>query len=262
MSYTGVKGKVAVVTAGGAGIGRAIVDLWAAEGGHVAIIDWEKEAAEGAASFARKCGVKAMAVVLNVNDISAIKAMIPVVVAELGGIDTLFNVAGTNVFKDVEESEEDDWSLILDTNVKSVARFSKYVIPEMRKRGGGTIVNVASVMGLMAGPKDAAYSASKAAVVNLTRSMGADFAKDNIRTNAICPGFTLTPRARGYLDALPDEKKKLGDVSPMKRMAKPEEMAHPAVFLASDGASYINGHSLVVDGGMTATNMGFPAPGR
>jgi NAD(P)-dependent dehydrogenase (short-subunit alcohol dehydrogenase family) len=261
MSYAGIKGRVAVVTAGGAGIGRAIVDLWAAEGGHVAVIDKETAAAQEAASAARKCGVKAMAITLDVTDVEAIRKMVPAVVAELGGIDALFNVAGTNLFKDVEESEEEDWTLILDTNVKSVARCSKYIIPEMRRRGGGAIINVASIMGVLAGPKDAAYSTSKGAVIQLTRSMGADFAKDNIRTNAICPGFTLTPRARGYLKALPDEQKKLGDLSPMKRMAEPEEMAHPAVFLASDGASYINGTTLVVDGGITASNSGFPVPG-
>jgi len=91
--------------------------------------------------------------------------------------------------------------------------------------------------------------------------MGADFAKDNIRTNATCPGFTMTPRARGYLERMPGEMKKLGDLSPMKKMAEPKEMAHPAVFLASAGASYINGTTLVVDGGITATNSGFPVPG-
>lgn len=262
MGYIGVKGKIAVVTAGGAGIGRAIVDLWAEQGGHVAIIDKELTAAQDAASAARKFGVRAVACVLDVTDVLAIPAMVNEVVSELGGIDALFNVAGTNLFKDVEESEEEDWTLILDTNLKSVARCSKYIIPEMRRRGGGAIVNIASVMGILASPRDAAYSTSKAAVIQLTRSMGADCAKDNIRTNAICPGFTLTPRARGYLAALPDEHKKLGDLSPMKRMAEPEEMAHPAVFLASGGASYINGTTLVVDGGMTATNLGFPVPGR
>ena len=261
MSYPGIENKVAVVTAGGAGIGRAIVDLWVAEGGQVAVIDIDPAAAEVAAKAARDRGAKAIAIGLNVTDLDAIKAMVPAVVAELGGIDALFNVAGTNLFKDVEESEEADWDLIMETNVRSVSRCSKYVIPEIRKRGGGAIINVASIMGVIASPRDAAYSASKGAVIQLTRSMGADFAKDNIRTNAICPGFTLTPRAKGYLERMPDEMKKLGDLSPMQRMAEPEEMAHPAVFLASAGASYINGTTLVVDGGITATNTGFPVPG-
>lgn len=261
MSYQGITGKVAVVTAGGAGIGRAIVELWAAQGGHVAVIDIDAAAAEEAATAARKCGVEAVAITLDVTDVEAIRRMVPGVVAQMGGIDALFNVAGTNLFKDVEQSEEEDWTLILDTNVKSVARCSKYIIPEIRKRGGGAIVNVASIMGLVASPRDAAYSTSKGAVIQLTRSMGADFAKDNIRTNAICPGFTLTPRARRYLEAMPNEMKQLGNLSPMQRMAEPEEMAHPAVFLASAGASYVNGTALVVDGGITATNTGFPVPG-
>ncbi|RLA03310.1 MAG: hypothetical protein DRQ54_10935 [Gammaproteobacteria bacterium] len=149
----------------------------------------------------------------------------------------------------------------METNVRSVSRCSKYVIPEVCKRGGGAIINVASIMGVIASPRDAACSTSKGAVIQLTRSMGADFAKDNIRTNATCPGFTMTPRARGYLERMPGEMKKLGDLSPMKKMAEPKEMAHPAVFLASAGASYINGTTLVVDGGITATNSGFPVPG-
>lgn len=252
--------RVAIVTAGAAGIGRAIVERWVELGGQVAIVDWDEAAATALAAEIEAGGGQALVIPADITNLEHIAGIVPKTLARFGGIDALFNVAGTNVFHNVEESTEDDWRLIMDTNVRSVERCSKAAIPHLRKRGGGAIVNVASIMGLVAGSRDAAYSASKGAVIQLTRSMAVDFAKDNIRVNAVCPGFTLTPRARGYLERIPHAMATLSAVAPMGRMATPEEIAAPAVFLATEAAAFVTGIALAIDGGTTAGNTGFPVP--
>jgi NAD(P)-dependent dehydrogenase (short-subunit alcohol dehydrogenase family) len=174
-----------------------------------------------------------------------------------GGLDALFNVAGINIPKNVEQMEEDEWYDVIDTNLTAVYRSCKSGIGEMRKRGGGAIVNIASIAGVMAENRCGAYSASKGGVVLLTRNMAMDFARDHIRVNAICPGSTRTPRVEQYWRKSPTGKSELADMCPMGRSAEPEEIARPAIFLASSAASYITGAILVVDGGLTA---GFRVP--
>ena len=256
-----VDGRVAIITAGAAGIGRAITERWAALGGSAMIVDWDEDAAESLRDQVAAAGCQAEFLALDIKDPDAVATIVPRTVERFGTLHALFNVAGTNIFHNVEESSEADWELILDTNVRSVERCSKPAIPVMRAGGGGAIVNVASIMGMIAGTRDAAYSASKGAVIQLTRSMAVDFARDQIRVNAICPGFTLTPRARGYLERIPGAAESLGRVAPMGRMATPEEIAAPAVFLASDAAAFITGIFLPIDGGTTAGNTSFPVPG-
>jgi NAD(P)-dependent dehydrogenase (short-subunit alcohol dehydrogenase family) len=245
-------GKVAIITGGGAGIGRAIVEEWTRDGGHAVICDLDPHAAEKAAAEVAAAGGQALALQLDVTDLDAIGGMVPATVARFGGLDVLFNVAGNNMMKNVEEANDEEWRFIVDTNFTSVYRCSHVAIPEIRKRGGGAIVNIASTAGILAENRCAAYSAAKAAVINLSKNMAMDFARDNIRVNALCPGGTWTPRIRGYMARFPQHEKMMTEVCAMQRMAEPHEIAKPAVFLASDDASFITGAALVVDGGMTA----------
>lgn len=246
-------GKVAVITAAGAGIGRAIALAWAQGGGNAVLADKNKRAAEEAAHEAAALGVQALGLEADVAQLDRIQELVAQSAHRLGGIDALFNVAGINMPKNVEEASDDEWRAVIDTNLTSVYRCSKYAIPELRKRGGGAIVNVASTAGIMAENRCAAYSASKAAIIMLTRNMALDFAKDRIRVNALCPGATLTPRIEANIAKRdPAHEKALLDLIPMKRRADPEEIAKAAMFLASEDASYITGAALVVDGGLTA----------
>jgi NAD(P)-dependent dehydrogenase (short-subunit alcohol dehydrogenase family) len=169
-----------------------------------------------------------------------------------GRVDALFNVAGASLPRRVDEMDDDDWYRMIDINLTSVYRCSKAVIPELRRAGGGSIVNVSSTAGLLAENRCAAYSAAKGGVLLLTKNMAMDYAADSIRVNAICPGSTMTPRIREYLDRVPGHDSMIDELCPMQRFAEPAEIARPAVFLASDAASYITGAVLAVDGGLTA----------
>jgi NAD(P)-dependent dehydrogenase (short-subunit alcohol dehydrogenase family) len=243
------QGKVAFITGAGAGIGRAVASEWAARGGIAAVSDVNGGAATQTLA---DIGGRGAAFEVDVSQLPAIRLAIDQTVRQCGGIDVLFNVAGVNMPKNVEELDEFDWYRIIDTNLSSVYRCSKYVIPEIRRRGGGAIVNVASIAGVMAENRCSAYTASKGGVVMLTRNMAMDFAADGIRVNAVCPGATLTPRIESYMALEPEHRKEMEQMCPLKRFATPQEIAKPAVFLASSDASYITGASLVVDGGLTA----------
>jgi NAD(P)-dependent dehydrogenase (short-subunit alcohol dehydrogenase family) len=244
-------GKTAFVTGAGAGIGRAIALEWSGRGGTVAVSDMSAENARGVAAEIAAAGGTAHSYQLDVRNVDEIRRAIAAAAALGGGIDALFNVAGTNLAKNVEECADDEWHMILETNLSSVYRCSKYVLPELRRRGVGAIVNVSSTAGVMAESRCAAYSASKAAILNLTRNMAIDFAKENIRVNAVCPGGTWTPRIEGYMQRT-GRTKETGASCPMNRFAEPAEIARPAVFLASSDASFVTGAVLTIDGGKTA----------
>jgi len=245
-------GRAALVTASGAGIGEAIALEWATGRGSVVVADLLLEQAEGVAEAVGRGGGQARAVQMDVNDPGAAEQAVAEAVEAFGRLDVLFNVAGVNLPKNVEEMDDIDWYRIVDTNLTSVYRCARQAIPVMRAHGGGAIVNVASTAGILAENRCAAYSASKGGVIQLTRNMALDFARDSIRVNAICPGSTMTPRIQSYLDRFPGHERMLESLAPMQRFAEPREIARPAVFLASDDASYITGAVLVVDGGLTA----------
>ncbi len=245
----GIAGKIAFITGGGAGIGRAIALEWCARGGQVVVTDVDAAAAK---AVREELGEGHYAFQIDASRKESIEQGFVNGLSAAGGLDVLFNVAGVNFPRNAEEIEDDDWLRLLDTNLSSVYRCSKLAIPEMRKRGGGAIVNVASIAGVMAENRCSAYSASKGGVVLLTRNMAMDFARDNIRVNAVCPGATLTPRIETYVANDPRHRAEMEAMCPMGRFARPEEVARPAVFLASDAASYVTGASLVVDGGVTA----------
>lgn len=252
-----LEGKVALITAGGAGIGRSIALEWMKRGGRVMITDVKEQAAQSVAGELADAKDRVHAAVLDVQNLEQIRTAVTKTIKIFGGIDVLFNVAGVNAPKTIEETEDDEWLSLIEINLTSVYRCSKAVIPEMRKRGGGAIVNVASVAGIIGEKRCAAYSASKGGVVLLTRNMAMDFAKDHIRVNALCPAGTLSPRIQEYMRGHEDLEAESLAMRPLNRYADPDEIAQPAVFLASDEASYITGTSLIVDGGLLA---GFRVP--
>jgi meso-butanediol dehydrogenase/(S,S)-butanediol dehydrogenase/diacetyl reductase len=201
-------------------------------------------------------GGSAVAARLDVCDLAGIEAAMAAAVEQLGGIDALFNVAGTNLPRTVEETTDEDWYRILDINLTSVYRCSKHALPELRKRRGA-IVNIASIAGVIGEGRCAAYSAAKGGVVLLTRNMAMDLAADGVRVNVICPAGARTPRTEGYMRQVPGLEREMLALRPIGRFADPVEIARPALFLASSDASYVTGSVLVVDGGLTA---GFRVP--
>ncbi|MFE9328457.1 SDR family NAD(P)-dependent oxidoreductase [Nocardia sp. NPDC052278] len=251
-SHTPLTGRTAVVTAAGAGIGRAIAIEWAARGGAVVAADLDADAARATSRSISDAGGESGWATVDVTDPDAMPGAVAAALGSFGRIDALFNVAGASLPRRVDEMDDSDWYRMIDINLTSVYRCSKAVIPELRRAGGGSIVNISSTAGLLAENRCSAYSAAKGGVLLLTKNMAMDYAADGIRVNAVCPGSTMTPRIRDYLDRVPGHDSLLDGLCPMKRYAEPDEIARPAVFLASDEASYITGAVLAVDGGLTA----------
>lgn len=246
------EGRTAIITAAGAGIGEAIAQQWAQGGGTTVVSDLDETAAAAVAATINEAGGAAVAVRSDVTDPEAAAELVDAALSAFGRVHALFNVAGANLPMRVDEMEDSDWYRVLDVNLTSVYRCSKQVIPALRRTGGGVIVNISSTAGVLAENRCAAYSASKGGVIQLTRNMAMDYARDGIRVNAVCPGSTTTPRIEALMRDLAGHESIMETLCPMKRFAQPDEIAKPAVFLASDDASYITGSTLVVDGGLTA----------
>ncbi len=252
-----MEGKRVVVTGGSSGIGKASVEKFLKNG--CLVVAASRSEANGSSLLAEldeyvKRG-KLFFLSCNVSREADVLKLVDFANEKLGGCDWLINVAG--VFKGgmIHELSEADWDASFDLNVKAVFFTSKHFIPQMLKRRYGSIVNVASVHGLLGAYNAPAYDASKAAVVNLTRAMALDYAAYGIRINAVCPGATATPMFMN--GSTPEVIQAFENAIPAKRIAKPEEVAEAVVFMASDSASMILGASLVVDGGISA-NCGEP----
>jgi NAD(P)-dependent dehydrogenase (short-subunit alcohol dehydrogenase family) len=245
-------GKRALISGGASGIGRATALLFAREGAAVAIADLDEYRGLKAVRQIEDEGGRALFVLCNVAEAASCQRAVRTTVEELGGLDILFNNAGIIRRADVVDTTEAEWDRVMAVNVKSVFLMSKYAVPVMVERGGGVIVNTASGWGLTGGRNAAAYCASKAAVVNLTRAMALDHGEHNIRVNCVCPGDTDTPMLR-------DEARQLGEQEgrflaeaadrPLGRVGQPEEIAQAVLYLAGDAASFVSGAALVVDGG-------------
>ena len=243
--------KVAIVTGGGSGIGKATALRFAQEGAAVVIGDLDANTAQATAQEITTAQGRASAVPVNVTQAGDVEAMVQTALRSYGKLDILFNNAGIGKRVPLAEMHEDDWQLVIDVDLKSIFLGSKYAIPAMRDNGGGSIINTASIYGLVGAEGVAAYNAAKGGVVLLTKNMAIDHAKDNIRVNCICPGHTDTP----ILDALRQDTEMLEEIKrryPMGRFARPEEIANGVLFLASDASSFMTGAALVVDGGYTA----------
>jgi NAD(P)-dependent dehydrogenase (short-subunit alcohol dehydrogenase family) len=248
-------GKVALITGAGSGIGRATAVLFAQEGARVVVADVVMAAGEETAAIIRENGGKAIFVRADVSKPSDVEYMVRAAVETFSRLDILYNNAGLALPARVTETSEEIWAKCIDVNLKGVMLGCKYAIPEMLKNGGGVIINTASMLGLVASTRHAAYCAAKGGVVLLTKQMAVDYARDNIRVNCICPSEVDTPMHRQYLieSSNPEATlREMLDRIPMNRVAEPVEIARAALFLASDDASYITGIALPVDGGLTA----------
>lgn len=250
-------GKVAIVTGGAVGIGAATARMFAAEGCAVGVLDSDGDGAEARAEELRKEGRQALALRTDITSLDATAQAVAEAERELGGLDVLVNNAGVIGRGTVETTDEAEWHRVLDVNLTGIFLMSKAAIPALRRRGGGSIVNVSSAAGLAGWYDQAAYDASKGGVVNLTRSMALDFALENIRVNCLVPAHVVTPMSENFTasgdeDARRVARERLLAAIPLGRLSRPEEIACGALFLASDEASYVTGSTLVVDGGYLA----------
>jgi NAD(P)-dependent dehydrogenase (short-subunit alcohol dehydrogenase family) len=247
--------KVALVTGGGSGIGRATALAFAGEGAKVVVADVSVEGGEGTVRLIGEAGGEALFVQCDVSKSMEVEAMIQRTNKAYGGLDCAFNNAGIGGdITSLPNYEEAIWDRVLRINLKGVWLCMKYEIPEMLKRGGGAIVSTSSVAGLVGHP-DPAYSASKHGVVGLTKTVALEYAKAGIRVNAICPGGVDTPLLNTLFELMPagaDARKALLDMHPVGRFASPQEIAATVLFLCSDAASFMTGSILSVDGGWTA----------
>ena len=245
-------GKVALITGASNGLGRVAAELFARHGAQVVIGDVTSGAAAVAAIEA--AGGAASFVELDVGDDASVAAAVAHAVARFGKLDVLYNNAGISPDDDDNPVNTSDatWERVLDVNVTGVARCCRHGIPAMLESGGGSIVNVASfVAHLGAATPQIAYTASKGAVLSMTREIAVTYARQGIRANALCPGPVLTPLLAKFLSDDGKRQRRLAHI-PMGRFGEPLEIAHGALFLASDESSFVTGQSLLIDGGITA----------
>jgi NAD(P)-dependent dehydrogenase (short-subunit alcohol dehydrogenase family) len=246
-----LSGKVALVTGGGSGIGRAIAEAFAAQGGRVVVVDIDGGRAERTAATITSAGGSAIGVTGDVTSSDSVEAAFAACVAAYSGVDILVNSAGMGQLGTVTDLDQATWDRVMTLNVGSIFLCSKAAIPLMVARGGGRIINIASVSGITASAGRAVYTASKGAVVMLTRAMALDHAGQRINVNAICPGVVVTAMTEASLKDPATMRQKLDD-TPLGRLADPREIAPAAVYLASADGSFVTGSSLVVDGGWCA----------
>jgi NAD(P)-dependent dehydrogenase (short-subunit alcohol dehydrogenase family) len=247
-----LKGKVAVVTGSTAGIGRATAELFAEEGAKVVVSGRRAELGEEAASGIRARGGTAAFCAADVTRAADLRGLVDFAVSTYGRLDILMNNAWSGRTASVTDLEEAEWDSAFAVSVRAAALASRYAVPEMIKAGGGSIIHVASVHGVRAARDNASYNALKAALINLAREMAMDYGKHNIRVNALCPGRIVTEGKVKFLEAHPEQVVLQELVYPLGRPGTMREAATAALFLAGDDSSFVTGHALVVDGGLTA----------
>ena len=240
-------GKVALITGGAQGIGKAIALLLARNGADIVVTDVNLERAEETSGEIQALGRKSMALKADVSRLAEVDALVQTVVEKFGRIDILVNNAGIARDKLILRMTEEDWDAVLGVNLKGTFNCTKAVIKHMSKQRSGKVVNIASVVGEMGNAGQANYSASKAGVIGLTKTLAREFAQRGININAIAPGYIQTPMT----DALPEKaKEELKRMIPMERLGQPEDVARAVLFLVSEASSYITGHVLNVNGGI------------
>ena len=251
-----LENKVAIVTGGAAGIGRAICELFAQEGAKIVVADIDVGGGEETVKMIRDSQGESLFVRTDVSVESDVRAMVEAAKAAYGTVDVLVNDAAAFVFGEVQDVTDADWQRVFGVNVIGQAYCVKHVLPVMKEAGGGAIVNIASVSGYIAQPAFIPYNASKGAVMQLTRCLALDLAPYNIRVNCVCPGSVLTQATELHRKFVGEDREtflaEAANSNFMKRNADPREIACGALFLASDEASFVTGTPLVMDGGGTA----------
>jgi len=247
-----LKDKIGIVTGAGSGIGRACAIALAKEGAHVALVGRRKDPIE---RVAREIGDRAFAISADVSKAGEISRLLEETASRFGGLNVLVNNAGVLHVGTAEQITEEQWDHTFNLNVRSVWLLSRAVLPYMRKSGGGSIINLASVLGIVGARNRAAYAPSKGAMVQLTKCMAIDHGHENIRVNAICPSFVETELTAHLVGQVPDAaafRRERTAAHPIGRLGRPEDIAGLAVYLASDESSWVTGAVLPVDGGYVA----------
>lgn len=250
MAHYGMDGKVALVTGGSGGIGRAAALAFARSGAAVMVADVKDDDGAETVAMIAALGGKVAYVRCDVSDGDQIKAMVAATVKEFGRLDAAFNNAGINVLG-ADEYQDEVWDRAIGINLTGVMRCMREEAEVMLAQGGGAIVNTSSINGIVGNPGQPAYTASKHGVVGLTRHGALRWAKAGIRVNAVCPGVIRTPMT-DPLVANPEMKQLIDSMTPMGRMGEADEIAEAVVWLCSDASSFVTGHPLVIDGGATA----------
>lgn len=241
-----LQNKVAVITGGASGIGAATARLFVQEGAKVVLVDLNEEKGKAFEAELKAQNAEALFVKANITSEEEVQNIFKETIAAFGKVDVVFNNAGIGRVTPTEELEYAEWRNTVNVDLDGVFLVARDAIREMLKSGGGTIVNTASMYGLVGSPGSAAYNAAKGGVINLTRSLALEYATKNIRINALAPGFIDTP-------IIPEESKEvLKTMTPMQRLGQAEEMAKAVLFMASDDSSFMTGNVLTVDGGYTA----------
>ena len=241
-----LKDQVAIITGGVSGIGAATAELFAEEGAKLVLVDVNEEVGTKFEEKLKSQGRDVVFVQADVTNEADVKNIFETTLSTYGRLDIMFNNAGIGAVKPTEELDYKEWRRTVEIDLDAVFLFSQAAIKEFLKSGKGVIVNTASMYGWVGSPGSAAYNAAKGGVINLTRSLGLEYAERNIRVNALCPGFIETP-ILGETD-----REFLSNATPMKRLGTSEEMAKAVLYLASDDSSFMTGNALILDGGYTA----------
>jgi len=247
-----LKGKIALITGAGSGMGRASALLFSNEGAKISVVDIDRKGGERAVELIKQKGQEAIFMQADVTKASDVERMIGTTVDTYGKLDILFNNAGIPMsFTPIEEVKEDLWDRIMNINVKGIFLGCKYAVPIMKKQGGGVIINTASIVAMRPRPGLSAYAASKGAAVTLTRGLAIELAPFKIRVNCINPVATDTPMLPGFIGNrdLEEGRKAFISTIPLGRLAQAEDIAHAALYLASDDSLMVTGACIDVDGG-------------
>lgn len=254
-------GKTIIVTGGAMGIGQAACVLLAERGGSVSIIDWDEEAGGSTCDEITKAGGNAIFNKVDVSDAAAVENAVARTVEAFGGVNSLIVSAGIQRYGTALSTTDDQWDEVLGVNLKGAWNAARFAIPRMQAAGGGSIVNVSSVQALASQQNVLAYTVSKHALLGLTRSIAMDFAAENIRANAVCPGTVDTPMLRwaASLDPEPESVyEACRKMHPLGRIARPSEIAEVALFLAHETSSFVTGSVWTADGGLLTQIGGVP----
>lgn len=247
------KDRIVLVTGGSSGIGRATCSAFAREGARVAIADVDVSGAEETARMIEDTGGNATVFEADVTKADQVTSLVDRVIQAYGRLDCAFNNAGiAGEGGSTVECTEENWDRVIDVDLKSVWLCMKYEIPQMEKQGGGSIVNTASIYGLAGAAGSIAYNAAKHGVVGITKVAALEYATAGIRINAVCPGYIRTPMTQPHIDADPQVERNMISQTPLGRLGKPEEIAEAVVWLCSDAASFVTGHTMTPDGGYMA----------